>query len=55
MNIFAAVIGWPELLVIGFVVVLIFGARKLPELARNVGKMKSQFKKGLDDDEGDEV
>jgi sec-independent protein translocase protein TatA len=28
-------------------VVVIFGASKLPQLARNVGKAQSEFKKGL--------
>ena len=53
MNIFAAIVGWPELIVIAIVIVLIFGARKLPELARNVGKMKSEFQKGAEGDEDD--
>jgi sec-independent protein translocase protein TatA len=29
------------------VVVVIFGASKLPQLARNVGKAQTEFKKGL--------
>ncbi len=32
-------------------VVLLGGARKLPEIARSIGKAKGEFKKGLD--EGD--
>jgi sec-independent protein translocase protein TatA len=37
-------------LIVGAIVVL-FGAKKLPEIARSVGKAKGEFKKGLE--EGD--
>ncbi len=35
-------------------VVVIFGASKLPQLARNVGKAQSEFKKGLKEGMTDE-
>jgi sec-independent protein translocase protein TatA len=38
-------IGMPELLVLLFIVVLLFGAKKLPELARGLGKARSEFQK----------
>lgn len=38
-------IGMPELLVILLIVVLLFGAKKLPELARGLGKARSEFQK----------
>jgi sec-independent protein translocase protein TatA len=31
------------------IILVIFGGRKLPDLARNFGKTLSQFKKGLSD------
>jgi sec-independent protein translocase protein TatA len=40
------------ILVIG--VVLIFGASKLPQIARNMGKAQGEFKKGLKDGNVDE-
>ncbi len=50
-------IGAPEILIILGVVVLLFGGKKLPELARGSGRALRIFKtevKGLDDDEKDE-
>ena len=43
--------GWPEVLLIMAVVLLLFGASKLPELARSLGKAASEFKKAKN--EGD--
>jgi sec-independent protein translocase protein TatA len=38
-------IGGPELMMIFFVVLLLFGGQKLPELARGLGKSVREFKK----------
>lgn len=38
-------IGGPELLTIMFVVLLLFGANRLPDLARGFGKAVREFKK----------
>ena len=43
-------LGVPELLVILAIVVLLFGARKLPELGRGLGEAIKGFKSGLKDD-----
>jgi sec-independent protein translocase protein TatA len=37
-------LGLPELLVILFIVILIFGASRLPELGRGIGKSIKNFK-----------
>lgn len=37
-------LGVPELLIIAGVIVLLFGARKLPEMARSLGKSAKAFK-----------
>ena len=38
----------PEWIVVGIVaVVVLFGAKKLPEIARSLGKSQSEFKKGM--------
>jgi len=49
-------IGAPEILIVVGVIVLLFGGRKLPELARGSGRALRIFKsevKGLKDDEDD--
>ena len=48
-------IGTTEALIIGGVVLLLFGAKKLPELAKSMGQSKAAFdeglKKGMDDED----
>ena len=40
-------IGFPEILLILAVLLLLFGARKLPELARSLGRSTKEFKQGM--------
>ncbi|MEN8113372.1 MAG: twin-arginine translocase TatA/TatE family subunit, partial [Actinomycetota bacterium] len=42
-------IGGPELIIVLVVVLLLFGAKKLPDLARSVGASAKEFKKGVED------
>ena len=46
-------LGWPEIVVILVVFILLFGAKKLPELARGVGKAMKEFKKATSNIEDD--
>ena len=46
--------GGPEWLVVLGIIVLLFGAKKLPELARSLGKSTREFKKGLKEGETEE-
>ncbi len=40
-------IGWQEILLILLIALLLFGAKKIPDLARGLGKGIREFKKGL--------
>lgn len=42
-------VGMKELLVILVIVALVFGASRLPQLARAMGSSVSEFKKGMKD------
>ena len=42
-------LGGPELLIVLVVVLLIFGSKKVPELARSLGRAQKEFKDGLKD------
>lgn len=41
----------PDLLIILAIVLLLFGAKKLPELSRSLGSSARELKKGLNGDE----
>jgi sec-independent protein translocase protein TatA len=42
-------IGGPEVLIVLVVVLLLFGAAKLPQLARSLGASAKEFRKGIDE------
>ncbi|GAB4318667.1 MAG: twin-arginine translocase TatA/TatE family subunit [Candidatus Zixiibacteriota bacterium] len=48
-------LGVQEMLLILLAIVFLFGAKKIPEIARGLGKGMSEFKKGISEgqDEGD--
>ena len=44
-------LGVPELLIILVIVILIFGANRLPGLAKGMGSAIKNFKEGMHDDD----
>lgn len=44
-----AMLGWPEIIGILVVVLILFGAKKLPELAKGLGQGIKEFKKASSD------
>ncbi|MCM2269621.1 MAG: twin-arginine translocase TatA/TatE family subunit [Thermoanaerobaculia bacterium] len=46
-------IGLPELLIILLILVVLFGATKIPQLGRGLGEGIRNFKKGLKSSDGD--
>lgn len=47
-------LGGPELIIILVVVLLLFGASRLPKLARSLGESAKELKAGMGDDTDDE-
>lgn len=43
--------GWQEILLVALLVVVLFGAKKIPELMRGMGSGIKEFKKGLKEGE----
>jgi len=44
-------LGTPELLLILAIVLVLFGAKKLPELSKSIGQSARELRKGLNGDE----
>jgi sec-independent protein translocase protein TatA len=42
-------IGMPEMIIIFIVILLLFGAKKIPDLARGFGKASGEFKRAKDE------
>ena len=49
VPLFPGIPGGPELLVILLIAVLLFGANKIPQLARSSGEALGEFKKGREE------
>jgi sec-independent protein translocase protein TatA len=46
-------IGMPELIMIFIVILVLFGAKKIPELARGIGKATGEYKKAREEFENE--
>ncbi|SFR45726.1 Sec-independent protein translocase subunit TatA/TatB [Halogeometricum limi] len=49
VPLFPGIPGGPELLIVLLIVVLLFGANKLPQLARSTGQAMGEFRRGRED------
>ncbi|MCH5244723.1 MAG: twin-arginine translocase TatA/TatE family subunit [Lentimicrobiaceae bacterium] len=47
------ILGWPELLALAVLVLLLFGGKKIPELMKGLGKGVRSFKDGVNGIEKD--
>jgi sec-independent protein translocase protein TatA len=57
MNAILLVIGWPQIVLIVVIVLILFGGKKLPELMKGLGKGMKEFKdatKELNEDNKEE-
>lgn len=50
---FAFTLGAPEIILIVVVILLLFGATRLPQLARSIGASVKELQKGLAEGEGE--
>jgi sec-independent protein translocase protein TatA len=48
-------LGYQELLIILVIVLILFGANRLPELARSLGSSVKEFKKGVNEVQKDDA
>lgn len=46
-------LGIGEIAIIVFIILILFGAKKIPELAQGIGKGMKEFKKALKDDDSE--
>jgi sec-independent protein translocase protein TatA len=47
-------IGWQEILLIIIVILLLFGAKRIPEVMRSIGKGVRELKRGMKEIDSDE-
>jgi sec-independent protein translocase protein TatA len=42
-------LGWPEILLILFIILILFGAKRIPEMMKSMGQGVKEFKKAARD------
>ncbi len=52
-NVLLWSVGFPEMLVLALIVVLLFGGKKIPELMKGLGKGVKSFKDGMSEAEAE--
>ncbi len=55
VNTMEAVIGWPQMVLIAVVVLLLFGGKKIPELMKGLGKGVKEFKDATNGESNDDL
>lgn len=50
-SIFFGMIGWPQVILIAVVVLLLFGGKKIPELMKGLGSGLKEFKDASKEDD----
>ena len=45
--------GMTEILIVAFIIIFLFGAKRLPELAKGIGASIKNFKKGISEEDND--
>ena len=55
VNTVQAIIGWPQMVLIAVVVLLLFGGKKIPELMKGLGKGVKEFKDATNSEDKDDL
>lgn len=50
MPVLAGFLGGNEIMWIALVIIVLFGAAAIPKFARNIGRARKEFQKGLEDE-----
>ncbi|MGB2087504.1 Sec-independent protein translocase subunit TatA/TatB [Psychroflexus salarius] len=53
LQVIYGMIGWPQIVLIAVVILLLFGGRKIPELMRGLGSGIKEFKDASKDEDGE--
>ena len=51
---FVGAVGWPEGVIVVLVLLVLFGAKRLPDLARSLGSSVKELQKGLEEGMSDD-
>lgn len=49
MLVYPLIVGWAEIVIIVFVILLLFGGKKIPEMMKGLGKGVKSFKEGINE------